>query len=270
MQFAQRLLATRGGTIAVSGLAAVLAAVVFIVYLQRYRTSLKSSSEPVTVLVAKNFIEKGTPGNIVGADDLFQISTTPKTDLKEGAISDPDSLRGLVASDDIYPGEQLTVADFTTVSPDDVVNKITGEERAMSIPLDSAHGMIGNVHPGDHVDVYGAFNVRRLNPDGTVDPNSAERPVLKLIVEDVAVLGAPDAAKGGFGAGAADKSNVTIKVSDQQAAQIAFSSENGKLWIILRPKAGAEPTAPDVVTLETILFGVKPVAAVRSFGGNKS
>ena len=33
MQFAQRLLATRGGTIALSALAAVLAAVVFIVYL---------------------------------------------------------------------------------------------------------------------------------------------------------------------------------------------------------------------------------------------
>ena len=58
MQFAQRLLATRGGTIAVSGVAAVLAAIVFVAYLQRYRTSLKSASAPVTVLEAKNFIEK--------------------------------------------------------------------------------------------------------------------------------------------------------------------------------------------------------------------
>jgi Flp pilus assembly protein CpaB len=266
VQFAQRVLATRGGSIAVSGLAAVLAAVVFVVYLQRYRLSLKSSSAPVTVLVAKNFIEKGTPGNIVGTEDLFQITTTPKSELKEGAISDPDSLRGRVAADDIYPGEQLTVADFTSISPDAVVNKITADQRAISVPLDSAHGMIGSVHPGDRVDVFAAFNVRRLKRDGSVDPDSPERPVLKLIVEDVPVLAAPGETKSGFGAGSADKSNVTLRVSDQDAARIAFSSENGKLWVILRPKAGAEPTAPDLVTLETVLFGVKPVAAVRSFG----
>jgi pilus assembly protein CpaB len=266
VQFAQRLLATKGGTIAVSGLAAVLAAIVFVAYLQRYRTSLKSSAAPVTVLEAKNFIEKGTPGNIVGTQDLFLKTTTPKGEVAEGAITDPNSLRGLVATDDIYPGEQLVLSDFSTVSPDAVVNKITADERAMSVPLDSAHGMVGNIHPGDHVDVYGAFNVRRLNPDGSVDPDSAERPVVKLIVEDVTVLASPSEAKAGFGAGAADKSNITLKVDDQQAAQIAFSTENGKVWVFLRPKTGASPSAPDIVTLETVLFGVKPVAAVRSFG----
>jgi Flp pilus assembly protein CpaB len=269
VQFAQRLLATRGGTIAVSGLAAVLAAVVFLVYLQRYRTSLQSSSAPATVLVAKTFIEEGTPGNIVGTDDLFQITSTPKSELKEGAISDPDSLRGRVAAADVYPGEQLTISDFAAISPDAVVNKITGDQRALAVPLDAAHGNIGNIHPGDHVDVYGAFNVRRLNPDGSVDPDSVERPVVKLIVEDVSVLAAPVEARSGFGAGATDRSNVTLKVSDQQAAQIAFATENGKVWVVLRPKAGAEPSAPDIVTLETVLFGVKPVAAVRSFGAKR-
>jgi Flp pilus assembly protein CpaB len=269
VQFAQRLLATRGGTIAVSGLAAVLAAVVFVVYLQRYRTSLKSSSTPVTVLEASTFIEKGTPGNIVGTDDLFDKTTMPKGDVPDGAISDPNQLSGLVAANDIYTGRTLTLSDFTPVSPDAVVTKLTADQRAMSVPLDSAHGMVGNVHPGDHVDVYGAFNVQRLNPDGTADPNSAERPVVKLIVEDVTVLESPAEAKSGFGASAGDKSNITVKVSDEQAAKIAFATENGRVWMVLRPKTGAAPSSPDIVTLETILFGVKPVAAVRSFGARR-
>jgi Flp pilus assembly protein CpaB len=269
VQFAQRLLATRGGTIAVSALAAVLAAVVFIVYLSRYRTSLQSSAQPATVLVAKSYIEQGTPGSVVGTEDLFQITETPKSELKDGAISDPDSLRGLVAATDILPGEQLTVSDFTAISPDAVVNKISGEQRAMAVALDAAHGNIGNIQAGDHVDVYGAFNVRRLLPDGSVDPDSAERPVVKLIVEDVTVLDAPAEAKTGFGASAADKSNVTLRVSDEQAAHIAFASENGKVWVVLRPKAGAAPSAPDIVTLETVLFGVKPIAAVKSFGAKQ-
>jgi pilus assembly protein CpaB len=218
------------------------------------------------VLVAKSFIEEGTPGNVVGTQDLFQITETPKSELKEGAISDPDSLRGRVAAADIFPGEQLTVADFTAISPDAVVNRIAGDQRAMAVSLDSAHGNIGNIAPGDHVDVYGAFNVRRLNPDGSVDPNSAERPVVKLIVEDVTVLDAPAESSSGFGAGATDKSNVTLRLSDEQASHIAFATENGKVWIVLRPTAGAEPSEPDLVTLETVLFGVKPIAAVKSFG----
>jgi hypothetical protein len=50
MQFAQRLLSTRGGTIALSIMAAVLAAVILVTYLNRYRDSVKQSGVPVTVV----------------------------------------------------------------------------------------------------------------------------------------------------------------------------------------------------------------------------
>ncbi|MET0937717.1 MAG: SAF domain-containing protein, partial [Gaiellaceae bacterium] len=113
MQFAQKLLSTRGGTVAVAAVGALLAAAVFVAYLHRYRSSVNESAAPMTVLVAKDFIEEGTPGSVVGSEGLFQTASTPKDDLKEGAISDPDSLRGLVAKNDIYPGQQLTVADFS-------------------------------------------------------------------------------------------------------------------------------------------------------------
>ena len=63
--------------------------------------------------------------------------------------------------------------------------------------------------------------------------------------------------------------NVTVRVSHEESARLAFSSENGKVWIVLRPRTGAKPTPPDIVTLETVLFGVPPVAAARSFGGSR-
>ena len=59
------------------------------------------------------------------------------------------------------------------------------------------------------------------------------------------------------------------RVTDQEAAKIAFATENGKVWIMLRPTTGAAPSSPDIVTLETVLFGVKPVAATRSFGAEQ-
>ena len=44
---------------------------------------LQSVAEPATVLVAKSFIEEGTPGSVVGTADLYQITTTPKSELDE-------------------------------------------------------------------------------------------------------------------------------------------------------------------------------------------
>ena len=265
MQLAQRLLSTRGGTIAVSAAAAILAAAVFIAYLHRYRDSVNSSSQPMTILVSKGLIEKGTPGNVVGSEGLYQTTSTPKEEVLDGAITDPDLLRGRVATEDIYPGQQLTLSQFTLSGADTIGNRLTADQRAISVPIDAAHGLIGKVQTGDRVDVFGGFNVKRLNPDGTPDPEAAERPVLKLIMEDVTVIDAPELAAGGFAR--TEKSELTLRVTDEQAAELAFASDNGKVWIILRPKANAKATAPDIVTLETVLFGAPPVAIVKSLGG---
>ena len=98
-----RLLKTRQGTIVVGVAAAVLAAILLLVYLSHYRSSVKGSTEPVTVLVAKRLIPKGTSGNSVAAQNLFVVTTIPKGQLKLGAISDPAVLQGTVAAADIYP-----------------------------------------------------------------------------------------------------------------------------------------------------------------------
>lgn len=265
MQLAHRLLSTRGGTVAVSAVAGVIAAGILLAYLHRYRESVGSATQPMTVLVAKDLIEKGTPGNIVGSNGLFQAMTTPRSEVKEGAITDPAVLRGTVALDDIYPGEQLTAGSFSGAGADTLAARISADQRAISVPIDDAHGMIGNVETGDHVDIYGGFNVRKLLPNGTPDPNATDRPVLKLIVEDVVVLAAPKA-QTGVGGGS-QMAPITLRMSEENAAKVAFSSDNGIVWIVLRPRTGAEPTRPDLVTLETILFGVPPVAAEKSLGG---
>jgi Flp pilus assembly protein CpaB len=266
VQLVQKLLSTRGGTLIISGLAAILAAVILLGYLHRYRASVNSASEPVTVLVAKGLIEKGTPGAVVGSQDLFQTTTAPRDEVKEGAISDPATLRGRVAVDDVYPGQQLAIADFSAQA-DALGNRISADQRAITIPIDAAHGMIGNIQAGDHVDIFAGFNVKKLRQDGTADPNASERAVLKLIMEDITVLSAPTDGKTGFGASQTTASDVTLRVDDRQAAQLAFASDNGKLWIVLRPRAGAAETRPDLVAVETLLFGVPSVAAVHSFGG---
>jgi pilus assembly protein CpaB len=251
MQFAQKLMATRGGTIALGALAAFLAAGVFLLYLKRYRASINDASKPMPVLVAKGVIETGTPGDVIGAQELFQPSTTPKSELKEGAISDPSLLRGKIATEDVFPGEQLTAAAFAAAPPNAAVTKLTAYERGIAIPLDAAHGMIGQVRTGDRVDVLAGFN----KEEGGIGS-----PFLRVLVQDVLVLEAPEAAKAaGPAAGDNAKKSVVLRMRDEEAARVAFAVDNGEVWVLLRPKAGVQENRPALVTLETMLLGAKPM-----------
>jgi pilus assembly protein CpaB len=263
MQLAQKVLSTRGGTVAVGGIAALTACVVLLFYLSSYRSNLNESGEMVTVLVAKSLIETGTPGDVVGLQELFQTTESPRDQLRDGVVTDPSTLRGRVAVADIYPGQQLTMADFSSARTNALGTKIAGSQRAISIPVDGAHGMIGQIEAGDRVDVIAGFNVEPRN--GAAGQTGQARPVMRVIMQNVFVFDAPAKVKSGVGAGG--DSNVVLRVNAEQAAKLAFSAENGKVWIVLRPRAGAESAKPHIVTTETLLFGVKPIVALKSLGG---
>src|SRR5438045_9768828 len=107
-----KLLTTRRGTIILGIGAAVLAAIVLLVYLNQYRNSVDSGAQPVSVLVAKSLIQKGTPGDVVGSTTLFQVSSIPRKQVKAAAFVDPKTLPGPVAVADSHPGHPVTDADF--------------------------------------------------------------------------------------------------------------------------------------------------------------
>jgi Flp pilus assembly protein CpaB len=244
MQLVQKMLSTRGGTIALGGLAALMAAFVLLLYLNQYRDSVVAESEPVTVLVAKKLIEKGMPGDVVGVRKLFAEEEAPRSHVQTGAITDPSTLRGRIAVEDIYPGQQLTITDFTMTSGA-IGATLAGKQRAMSIPLDSARGMIGKAEPGDRVDVLASMTA-----------DVPDVPIVKVIVQNALVLDAPTSGAGV--AGGNQTSNVTVRVNRDDATTIAWAVDNGKVWIVLRPRAGAPPTKPGAVSSRTILGDIKP------------
>jgi Flp pilus assembly protein CpaB len=259
MQMVHKLLATRAGTVAISALAALLAAVILIGYLHRYRQSVDDSSRPMTVLVAKTLIEKGTPGSIVGSQDLFQVTTTPRDELKEGALADPAALKGQVAAEDIYPGQQLTATDFVAGDGDALANRVVEYERGMAVPVDESHGLVGQVQTGDHVDVIAAFVL-----DGD---DGKQHPVVRTLVQDVLVMNAPEAPKAtGLAAGSTQAKSVVLRLTDDEAQQVAFAVENGKIWLTVRPGSGSKQHRPALVTVDRLLLGVKPIP-VRHFEG---
>ena len=266
MELAHKLFSTRGGTLILAGLAAVLATVAVLVYVHNYRSSVKSGGVPATVLVASKLIPKGMPGNLVATQHLFQATAIRESQVRTGALSDPSSLAGRVAATDIYPGQQLTDVDFT-FSGGTVATNLAGAERAIVLPLDAAHGLIGTVNPGDKIDVYVGFNLIAVDSAGR-PAGSSGRPVLRLLAQNVPVITIGGVNRGGIGASNTG-TTVTLKVSPVQASELAFASDNGKIWLVLRPPTGGQSTPPNLVTAETILLGVPPIQELKSFGGRR-
>jgi Flp pilus assembly protein CpaB len=227
-----RLLKTRQGTIVLGIAAAVLAAILLLVYLSHYRSSVKGSSEPMTVLVAKRLIPKGTSGASLATQNLFVVTTIPKGQLKLGAISDPAVLRGTFAAADIYPRQQLTTADFTAASVGALAAQLSGRWRAVALPaLDAAHGLMPDVQAGDRLDVYGQLN-------GTVG----------LLMSNVLVMASPTQAAAGSTAPVSG--TYILRVPTAKAPRFAYMGQNGTFWLVLRPGHGAGATQPTFVTAD--------------------
>jgi Flp pilus assembly protein CpaB len=225
-----RLLKTRQGTIAIGVAAAVLAAILLLVYLSHYRSSVNGSTQPQTVLVAKRLIPKGTTGASFAENNLFDVTTVPKDQLKLGAISDPAVLRGSVAAADIYPRQQLTTADFIVASVGALASQLKGNWRAVALPtLDAARGLMPDVQAGDHLDVYGQLNGK-----------------IGLLLANVLVLASPSQAAAGSTAPVS--ANYILRVPSAKAPKFAYMGQNGTFWLVLRPAIGAQETAPTFVT----------------------
>jgi pilus assembly protein CpaB len=232
-----RLLKTRQGTIVVGVAAAVLAAILLLVYLSHYRSSVKGSTEPVTVLVAKSLIPKGTSGLTIAQRNLYVVATIPKGQVNVGAISDPAVLQGTVAATDIYPSRQLTSSNFTTRSVGALAVQLTGGWRAIGLPaLDAARGLSPDIQAGDHVDVYASLQGK-----------------LGLLLPNVLVLVSPTQATAG--SSAPISGTYIVRVPTSKAAKFAYVGQNGSFWLVLRPANKALPTRPALEPSNNILGG---------------
>ena len=237
-----RLLGTRNGTLALAAAAAVLAAIVLVVFLQQYRSDVTSDAAPTTALVAGSLIPKGTSGDVVIGDQLFKPSSVAEENLVDGAVPDASAIAGKVATRDIYPGQQISAADFAGKG-DPLRGQLNGNERALAVPVNQAQGLVGDIRAGDRIDVLGGFNALR---EGT----GTSRPVVRTLMQNVLVLKVPSEVSEGD---VDERAAVTIRVTERQAAALTFAIDNGRVWFALRPPAGASQSRPATANLDSIL-----------------
>jgi Flp pilus assembly protein CpaB len=223
-------MSSRGWAIALGIGAIVLAAILLVVYLDRYRARVGGENAPTPVLVAKQLIPAGTPGTLIASNQMYAPTTLPRKEVEVGAIADPQYLSGRAASAAIFPGQQFTAIDFATTDTASVDSQITGTQRAFAISIDSVHGVSSQVQAGDSVDVY-------VSVAG----------VVKLFRPNVKVLTIPTI-PGPSGGG-----NLVLRIDTKDAATWLYAADNTSLIFVLRPVVGAKPTKRSTANAATVL-----------------
>jgi len=254
MEYAQKLLSTRGGTLALAAGAALIAAIAVFVYVTNYRDSVTEGAEPTSALVATRYIPEGTPGEVVARTQAFRVDDVRESQLSEGALTDPAALRERTAVRDVYPGTLLTAADFTPTGAA-LSATLAPNERAITIPLDTARGIVNDIRVGDHVDVY---------VNHTIQCAGVEQATLRLLMANVPVVELR-----GDGESSRAASHFTLRVPAERAANLAFGSDEGILWFTLRPHGATKPSTDSFVTKETQTLKVTPGQALHACGGRR-
>jgi len=237
------VLSTRSGTFALAAVAAVAALGVLLVFMSNYRDSVRSGADEVTVLVANRAIDKGTSGDVIAEAGLFSSTKVSEVDASEGAFADPSALRGQVAGETIYKGEQLTAASFGS-GADPIAGRLEGTQRALAIPVSEAEGNVGQLDAGSRIDVLGGFNAEQTG--------GRTRPIMDVLARNVLVLKVPEASSNSSSAND-DNRQVVVRVTDIEASRIAFASDTGQIWLTIRPPTLAKNSKINPVQLESLL-----------------
>ena len=227
-------MSSRGWAIALGIGAVVLAAILLVVYLDRYRDRVAGENAPTPVLQANRLIPAGTPGSLVATQGMYTSTTLPQKEVIVGAIDDPAYLSGRAAVADIFPGSQLTAEAFAASDTASVDSQITGTQRAISVSIDSVHGSLSQLQAGDSIDLY-------------IEVGGGGQALTKLFKPNVKVLAVPGVP------GPAGGSNLILRIETKDAATFAYMADNTQMYFVIRPVVGAKPTAKSTATAASVL-----------------
>jgi Flp pilus assembly protein CpaB len=231
-----RLFWTRRGAVVVAVVAGLSALAVLLVFMANYRSSVNGDSASVHVLVASRQLDKGTPGEAIAEAGLYREVEVRGDEAAANAFDGPSALRGKHTVSTIYKGQQLAAADFAAGS-EPVAGKLSGTQRALSVPVDTAHGNIGQVRSGSRVEVLGSFNSEPLSGHAGA--------FVVVLARDALVLSAPS--KSSSGIGSSKEQQVVLRVSDVQATRIADAADQGHVWLAIRPPTLSEDSGSRAV-----------------------
>jgi pilus assembly protein CpaB len=233
-------------------LAALIAAVgtlMVFLYVQGAEGRADAKYDAVEVLRAVKQINPGEKFDDAARASKFQLQTVPRDELLTGAQDDLSALGGTVATQTIYPGEQITDNKWgaSAVAATDLT--IPKGMQAISVNLTDPGRVAGFVNPGSEVSIFMAGT---RTSDGTA--------YTRLLLQRVQVLGI-----GATGTTTSTKTTksgeqtteeipqtlMTLAVNQEDAQRVLYAATNGVLAVGLLTK-DSEETRSDFTTEQNL------------------
>lgn len=207
---------------------AVLAALLTIFYVTNYKKSVQQGEDLVPVWVAARDVPVGTPGAEVGDRHLLRAVEIAKRSVVPGAISKPEQIEQLVATERIYEGEQVTLNRFRPLGEQGIKAQLKGRLRAFDLPGTEHQLLMGTLQEGDHVDFVGSIEVAGLT-------------LTKVVLRDLLVLKPPNsgAVESKLGARPDEGFSAILALTDAQAQKLFHIVTHGDWSLQLRPVTDA-------------------------------
>jgi Flp pilus assembly protein CpaB len=222
---------------------AVLAALLTIFYVTNYKKSVQQGEDLVPVFVAARDIAVGTAGSEVGDRNLLRNVEIAKRSVVPGAISEPDQIDQLVATERIYEGEQITLNRFRPLGEQGIKAQLKGRLRAFDLPGSEHQLLMGTLDEGDHVDFVGSLEVG----NGIA--------VTKVVLRDLLVLKAPSvgSVESKLGSRPDEAFSAILALTDAQAQKLFHVTTHGDWSLQLRPVTDAADSRNTFDTSATVM-----------------
>jgi Flp pilus assembly protein CpaB len=215
---------------------ALLAAMLTTFYVSNYKRNVQHNEAKVTVLVAsKDILVDTTGAEILSRNFLTKVSVA-RRQVVPGAISRPEQLRNLIATQPVYAGEQVTRKRFGTPAERGIRAQITGKQRAIEIDGNANQLLAGTLRVGDHVDVVATWDTDDIYaPAGALGRGGK---ISRVVLRNLLVMAAPTTPAKAGGIAPATGMAVQLRLTDAESQRMEWIKANSANWrLLIRPPA---------------------------------
>jgi pilus assembly protein CpaB len=197
----------------------------------------------VPVVVATRNI----PVHTVLTPAMLAVVRFAPADRPPTAASAVGTVVGSITAVPIFAGQPVVVQDLSRASaPVSLSYAIAPGERAFTVAVGPTTGVGEMIHPGDHVDVMGLFSA------GT---DGLRATTVITVSQDVLVLAVGQSMVGQAATPPASYSTVTLEVTPEQAAALAYTAARGELILTLRSVTDSARASAPPLTGAAVLGG---------------
>ena len=186
----------------------------------------QKNASVVEAFVASQDIPKGTSAESALSGGLITTAKVLEGSIPSDAVTDTGALKGKVAVATISAKQFITASSFASPAEGgggSLASAIDGQGLvAVTISVDTAHGVAGAIAPGDHVDI------------AVVGDSGAQ-----YLLQNVRVLAVGQATAASAPTGAATAANaassglITFEVTPANALQVETAAHSGSLYLSL-------------------------------------